>query len=806
MGFKKTTEGRVFFQRSNHGVDTLGSEERQDMFTIKDVESYQKDVDPYEDTLEHIHRSPLTGREINISRPFEIKDPALEKQTAVEETIRSSIIEEEIEEEIEENLVLDSALEDEERDDPANYEEPVSQQDSGLQTEILGLLKSLNDRLKTTKAERNQMQKQMDAYRTLIEGLENKSEQTEKAYQTLKVQISGREREAEDRAAKAERIALETRQELERTRKLLEGMEEKSKETERTLTELDSAHREQEKVLKKAIETTNRELASTKDTIAQTKQEVSEKSMAFYEGLEQKLKETSARQDSLGAQVDEALTQQASLLQKIDKVTEDRARFMRKIELIEETVLQTRDALVSFKNEADEIGYMRAQLEYESDEQNLPQTLLEHSRVKYEKKAKHKKSFWKRVILSPVWPLSLAFVLGVLVIVWLMSEGPWSLPKVQQNNNTAPAEVISNLPENSGSGILSNIPLLGMSGSAGTAAQENADVFSAANMDEDLSEDADQAAPQTATAEETDLDVAEDVAELTEPVDVSAQADLPEVIKKVEEQALNGLPEAQHDLGAIYVAGHAGVPQDYKKAAYWFEKAANQNIANAAYNLGVLHHQGLGMPADIKEALVWYEKAAKLGHPEAQYNLGIAYIEGVGVNYDAQKAAAYFKEAADQGVMEAAYNLGLIYENGLLGQTRPDDALLWYQAAADKGSEEAKAAIEQLVKRLEIDADEVDEFVDGPAQNVTEQDEPQAAPEDTAARPLAPLSPAENQQVLTRQIQEILVKKGLYPGPADGVFGPLTGDAIRTYQSQYQMPVDGAVSATLLHHMLSNEG
>lgn len=45
--------------------------------------------------------------------------------------------------------------------------------------------------------------------------------------------------------------------------------------------------------------------------------------------------------------------------------------------------------------------------------------------------------------------------------------------------------------------------------------------------------------------------------------------------------------EAQHDLAALYTSGIDGNNPDYKKAAYWFRKAADQNVANACYNLGV---------------------------------------------------------------------------------------------------------------------------------------------------------------------------------------------------------------------------
>src|SRR5690606_4293416 len=164
---------------------------------------------------------------------------------------------------------------------------------------------------------------------------------------------------------------------------------------------------------------------------------------------------------------------------------------------------------------------------------------------------------------------------------------------------------------------------------------------------------------------------------------------LPGPVRAIEKQAFAGDGEAQHDLAAIYTAGHAGVPQNFDKAAFWFREAADNGIANARYNLGVLYHQGLGVKRDLGRALYWYREAAKLGHPEAQYNLGIAHIEGIGTEYDPLLAAAYFERAANQGIMEAAYNLGLIYENGLLGEAQPNEALLWYKIAADQGSPDA---------------------------------------------------------------------------------------------------------------------
>ena len=313
---------------------------------------------------------------------------------------------------------------------------------------------------------------------------------------------------------------------------------------------------------------------------------------------------------------------------------------------------------------------------------------------------------------------------------------------------------------------------------------------------------------------------------------------LPPVIKEVEKKAFEGVPEAQHDIAAIYTAGHGGVSVDYAKAAAWFRESALQGVANARYNLGVLYHQGLGVKADIVAAVGWYRAAAELGHPEAQYNLGIAYIEGVGAPYDAAKAALYFERAAKQGILEAAYNLGLIHENGLVGEARPDEALYWYKQAADQGSPEAKMAMDQLAKTLGLMPNEVERLYGSGKKEAAEysssrraETAPPSPPSGASssgveyieAQPLdaaepvsvtAPISsgidessarPYQEDQAITAQVQEQLIRLGLYPGPADGVIDSVTADAIRAYQNDYNLKADGRPSQALLVHMMTSE-
>ncbi len=263
---------------------------------------------------------------------------------------------------------------------------------------------------------------------------------------------------------------------------------------------------------------------------------------------------------------------------------------------------------------------------------------------------------------------------------------------------------------------------------------------------------------------------------------ISPDAKLTDIAKKIEAQAFEGIPEAQHDLGALYVAGHGQIKQDLSRAIFWFTEASQNGIANAKYNLGVLNHQGLGTEKNESRAMSLYKDAANMGHPEAQYNLGIAHIEGIGVPYNPKLAAQYFEGSANQGITEAAYNLGLIYENGLLGQPQPEEALTWYKIAADSGSPEAQSALEQLAQSLGINVEDVKRIVEKVRGGSASQMQ-------------------ANQSALISDVQNELMRRGLYPGPVDGKSGPMTRSAIESFQRAANLDVTGEADQELLSYL-----
>lgn len=297
--------------------------------------------------------------------------------------------------------------------------------------------------------------------------------------------------------------------------------------------------------------------------------------------------------------------------------------------------------------------------------------------------------------------------------------------------------------------------------------------------------------------------------ELKAPASAPAKDEtLTGTLKDLQDKAYAGVAEAQHDLAAIYTAG-SGVKQDYDRASYWFHQAADAGVANAAYNLGVLHHQGLGVEKNIQTALDWYRVAALEGHPEAQYNLGIAYIEGIGTKYNPQLAAGFFQKAALSGITEAAYNLGLILENGLLAEPKPNQALMWYRVGSEGGSIEAKNALEQLSTRLGLEPAKAGFLPDGTSLSklVVKPERTDVTVEDNTAQlgkllpDLAEMIP-NNDQLLTAQIQEQLARRDMYDGAQDGSLSSKTIDAIKAYEKENELKIEGKATDSLLMALL----
>lgn len=93
-------------------------------------------------------------------------------------------------------------------------------------------------------------------------------------------------------------------------------------------------------------------------------------------------------------------------------------------------------------------------------------------------------------------------------------------------------------------------------------------------------------------------------------------------IQSLTNQASSGNHHAQFFLAKRLQKGQ-GVAKDASKAIYWYTRAAEQNIAPAQLNLGIMYLRGEGVPANMAQGRSWLEKAANLGDNRASYALAM---------------------------------------------------------------------------------------------------------------------------------------------------------------------------------------
>lgn len=580
--------------------------------------------------------------------------------------------------------------------------------------EIVRTLAQISDKLKRSEAERYELLAELREYRKSLHELEDKAEKSEKAYLALENKIKSRdtiENEVSQRQARFER--------------------------------------------------------ALKDAESKLVQAAAGQSL-----LDQRLKESEDFRTGVNSRLDEAVSQQARLDRQIEKIGQDKSRMLRKVERMEEILTETQDtlkarALVLLTDQSN-AGNLPQISAYAEDG-----PVANDDAPWWRKSVRMQSVGMMSMIVAALlfgWTVNQIQQPDVPNIAVLENGGLARL-NLKENKWEAVSSDSNAVIRPLATAEPTLTPVQAAPSEDTTAPSEQTPAADAAINASDeqlmkaLEEDPDALAAQlneiapgarqeldmdqpVATTPETPPAPMEKTAAATQPASaydplkpmgtrafaqdpqianlvaaekeaaplaqrIQHDAALPAAIKDLETQAFAGVPEAQHDLAAIYTAGRGGVAQNFEKAAAWFREAGDQKIANADYNLGVLYHQGLGVEKDLDRALYWYREAAKLGHPEAQYNLGIAHIEGIGTEYNAPLAAAFFESAANQGVVEAAYNLGLIYENGLIGGgAKPEDALLWYKISADGGSNDAKAALAQLSHGLNIKPGDVDKLVE----------------------------------------------------------------------------------------------
>lgn len=265
---------------------------------------------------------------------------------------------------------------------------------------------------------------------------------------------------------------------------------------------------------------------------------------------------------------------------------------------------------------------------------------------------------------------------------------------------------------------------------------------------------------------------------------------------ELRQAAADGDARAQFEIGAIYTEGRA-VTQDYIEAAKWYERSAAQGFVPAQYRLGNLYETGTGVEKDMEVAKLWYQRGAEAGNRMAMHNLAALYAGGVLGEQEFETAAEWFQQAAARGMTDSQFNLGMLYARGLGVEQDFEQSYKWFSLAAQGGDADAGKARDDIAKSLSADAvsrvgAEVAAFKAEPIDLAAN-----FAPLGTWSPTFDPGEPISTKDVVAK-VQQALAKLGFDVGTPDGLAGPKTAEAIKTFERSTGMSESGAINPRLL--------
>ncbi len=267
---------------------------------------------------------------------------------------------------------------------------------------------------------------------------------------------------------------------------------------------------------------------------------------------------------------------------------------------------------------------------------------------------------------------------------------------------------------------------------------------------------------------------------------------------KLVKAAASGDPAAAFEVAARYSSGDH-VAKELAKAAEWYQRAAEGGVAVAQYRLGSLYERGQGVSRDLTKAVDWYQRAADQGNVNAMHNLAVLMSEGVGGQPDPQKALQWFLAAADYGVRDSQYNLGVIYARGLGTPQDLSASYKWFAIAAAQGDSDAAQRRDEVAKLLAGN-----DLAKARAAVQAWHAKPPLADANGVATPQggwdgpgSTLGEADR-AALVKKIQTLLAEQGFDPGPADGVAGSRTRDAVKAYQRENGIAATGQIDGPLV--------
>ncbi len=219
-------------------------------------------------------------------------------------------------------------------------------------------------------------------------------------------------------------------------------------------------------------------------------------------------------------------------------------------------------------------------------------------------------------------------------------------------------------------------------------------------------------------------------------------------------------------------------------------RAAEQGVPEAMRRFGLMQARGQGVPADPAAGRALVVAAAEAGNVQAMHDAGGLFISAEGLAGAEEEAARWFQLGALHGVRDSQFNMALLFQEGFGVAQSPADAYAWFLIAAEAGDSDAAGRAEALRRELTPDQRAA-------AEQAAQQFTPRQA--DPAAQGRYPPQPWQAGETgLIARTQTLLAELGYDPGPADGVMGDRTRQAIVSYQRAEGLEPGAPLDASLV--------
>jgi TPR repeat protein len=170
-----------------------------------------------------------------------------------------------------------------------------------------------------------------------------------------------------------------------------------------------------------------------------------------------------------------------------------------------------------------------------------------------------------------------------------------------------------------------------------------------------------------------------------------------ELLKSAAEQ---NVTDSFFPLGLNYLWGN-GTDQDFERGIYWLEQSVevtqNADAMEALANIQIEQREGYLTKVEtigsIEDGVNLRVRAANQENAVAQHNLFIQLYNGNNIDQNKTEAIKWLMRSAENGYPPAQYDLGRNYLNGWDLQKDQKRAFELYRAAAEEGFEDAIVAV-----------------------------------------------------------------------------------------------------------------